>query len=84
MKYINVSNPAAFGVEWVAESGSRYQLANARGTTTLMLGSQFGLKWGLRDKWAVTPVESPERFGLTGPPKSFSEFMSVVKACVEE
>lgn len=80
MKYINASNPAAFAVEWVAESGNRFQLVNSRGTASLM----FGAYKADEGRWVSTPVVDPARFGLTAPCKTFSAFMNVVRAYVEE
>lgn len=77
---INVSNLAAFGVEW-EEEGSRFQLANPRGTRTLLLGIKSS-----GHEWMTAPVEAPQRFlgGLTGPPRTFSEFRSVVQAWFDD
>ena len=81
MNYQNVSNPAAFGVEWAAgETGNRYQLVNSRGTTGLM----FGAKHEGTTEWISTRVVDPERFGLLAPPKTFHDFMLIVRRYVEE
>ncbi len=76
ISYVNVSNPAAFGVEWITE-GNRYTLVNPRGTAALW----FGVK---RDgRWSHINVIDPSRFGLTDPPTSFPAFMAVVRAYVQ-
>jgi hypothetical protein len=76
----NVSNPAAFGVEWVSgENGNRFQLVNIRGTRSLM----FGMSSDGRP-WTTTPVVNPERFGMSEPPKRFAEFLKVATSYVSE
>lgn len=74
---VNVSNPAAFGAEWVSpETGTRFQMANPRGTCTLL----FGMKPAGSETWGpASTVTDPDRFGMAGPPKSYSEFVSVVR-----
>ncbi len=55
--YTNVSNPAAFGVQWVAR-GDRYALVKPRGTAALLVGVK-------RDgRWSHPEVIDPSRFGL--------------------
>lgn len=74
--YRNVSNPAAFAVQWSAQA-NRYTLVNPRGTVALWFGV-----W--RDgRWSHMDVIDPSRFGLTDPPKSFPAFMTVVRAYVQ-
>jgi hypothetical protein len=70
----NVSNPAAFGVEWSAGE-NRYQLVNQRGTSSLLFGSCVG---GI---WNSTPVVDPERFGEL-PPKTFAQFRAIAETFV--
>lgn len=70
----NVSNPAAFGVEWERD-GSSCQLVNLRGTDGLL----FGLRVEGRTDWVTTPVEEPGRF-LTGVPSTFAEFRTAALA----
>jgi hypothetical protein len=76
IKLTNVSNPAAFGVEWAGESGKRYQLVNPRGTASLMMGAERHDGNG----WANTPVSDPERFGMTSAPRTFAEFRRIAEA----
>jgi hypothetical protein len=78
-KFRNVSNPAAFGAEWVT-GDHRYQLVNSRGTASLMFG-MFNADHG---RWYNTSVTAPERFGMTGAPKSWREFAAVVSAFLAE
>ena len=68
----NVSNPAAFGVEWTEPSGTRCQLYTLRGTTTLHLGMRY------HGEWNTITVTEPSRFGLTEPVKTMKEFMVIV------
>lgn len=80
VKYQNMTTPASFGVEWTAgDNGSRFQLANPRGTTGLL----FGVLTEGKTEWSTTSVVEPSRFGLTDAPKTFAEFMKVVRAYVE-
>lgn len=76
MQLKNVSNPAAFGIEWTA-CNTRYQLCNPRGTSCLMMGIQTG---GM--SWHTTTVVSPERFGLAGPPANWRMFLAIAKAFI--
>ena len=69
----NVSNAAAFGVEWTSDSATTYQLVLAHGGTTLVLGSR---RPGATE-WITTVVVDPQRFGLTTPPKSFAKFKDI-------
>lgn len=79
IKLINVSNPAAFGVEWVAgETGNRYQLCTSRGTATLT----FGVRHADSDRWMTQTVMAPERFGMTSAPKTFAAFLAIAEAYV--
>ena len=73
MKLHNVSNPAAFGIEW-QDDGTRYQLVNSRGTRSLMLGMQTGRTW------RNTTVVNPERFGMHRPPQTMAEFLAIAEA----
>ena len=78
VRFVNVSNPAAFGVEWTAgDHDNRYQLVNPRGTTGLMFGASYD-----KGPWLTTPVIDPERFGLTTPPRSFGEFRKIAEQYV--
>jgi hypothetical protein len=74
--FVNVSNPAAFGVEWTAET-NRFTLVNPRGTTALWFGAYHDGRW-----WRMDVVD-PSRFGLTDPPTSFPEFMAIVRVYVQ-
>lgn len=53
-RIVDVSNPAAVGVEWQNDEGSRMQLAWLRGTGTL----RFGTK-GDDGRWHQTTVTNP-------------------------
>lgn len=79
IKFVNRSNGAAFAVEWAHESGNRYQLVNPRGEAVLL----FGAMPEGQDRWITQPVVGPERFGMGKPPKTFKEFMAVVRAYTE-
>jgi len=77
VKLTNVSNPAAFGVEFrLPDSGTRVQLVNIRGTASLMLGMERPGGNG----WANTPVVAPERFGMRDAPRNFREFLKIAEA----
>lgn len=81
IKLVNVSCPAAFGVEWVnGDSGNRYQLMNLRSTTHLM----FGVRLADRAEWMTSSVIAPERFGMDSPPKSFRAFEVIARRYVED
>jgi hypothetical protein len=72
----NVSNPAAFGIEWThGDSGNTFQLVNARGTSGLM----FGMRASGRGEWSTMRVVNPERFGMTRPPRTFAEFRAIAE-----
>lgn len=73
---LNVSNPAAFAVEW-SEDCCRYQLVNLRGTSGLV----FGLRRSGGD-WSTVRVENPERF-LTVAPRTFADFREVARTFYE-
>jgi hypothetical protein len=82
-KLTNVSNPAAFGVEWTAgdNGGStRFQLVNPRGTTTLL----FGMRVEGRKSWTTTPVVDPSRFGLYAAPRTFRDFDEIARRYVAD
>lgn len=79
VKLTNVSNPAAFAVEWTAEeSGNRYQLVNPRDSETLCL------EFGEKTSSAGQPHQSspPSRFGMDRPPKSFRAFHAIANTYV--
>jgi hypothetical protein len=76
VNYRNVSNPAAFGVEWTTQD-TRHTLVNPRGTTALWLGMHHDGRWSRLD------VLAPSRFGLSTPPRSFATFLTVVRAYVQ-
>jgi hypothetical protein len=78
-KIVNASNPASFGVEWTADSGSRYCLVNGRGSYRLT----FGTRISADAPWVTTSVEDPARFGMTEPPKTFRAFLAVVEAFID-
>ncbi|MCG8926634.1 hypothetical protein [Lentzea sp. CC55] len=72
----NVSNPAAFGVEWTAGNhGSRYQLVNPKGTSSLL----FGVMVSGSKTWSTTPVIAPDRF-LRATPETFGDFLEAARA----
>lgn len=80
IKYVNVSTPAAFGVEWVnGDNGSTFQMVNIRGTGGLL----FGVRLADSAKWITTPVIGPERFTDGEPIKTINQFMAVVRRYVE-
>lgn len=75
----NVSNPAAFAVEWTAEeSGNRYNLVNPRDSATLW----FGMWRNDEERWATAQVVAPSRFGMDRPPKSFRAFLAIANTYV--
>ncbi|OLF08552.1 hypothetical protein [Actinophytocola xanthii] len=75
----NMSTPASFGVEWRAgDHGTRFQLANPRGTRTLL----FGAKPDGASQWITTTVVDPSRFGLNTPPRTFAQFRRIVDAYI--
>ena len=79
----NVSNPAAYGVEWRSGEGLdavEHQLVNPRGTTALWFESRSRHTY---PKWVHTDVVRPERFGLTSPPKTWKAFEAVVLAFLD-
>jgi len=79
VKLTNVSNPAAFAVEWTAEeSGNRYQLVNPRDSDTLW----FGMWQEDQKRWATTTVVAPSRFGMDRPPKSSRTFFAIANTYV--
>jgi hypothetical protein len=79
-RLVNVSNPAAFGVEWTDAEGNVYQLVNPVGTT--------GLQWGRKPPggthWWSGSVTDPDRFGLTTAPVKFSDFRGICERYVRE
>lgn len=79
MTVINMTTPASFGVEWRAgDHGTRFQLVNPRGTRTLL----FGAKPTGTDRWMMTPVVDPSRFGMDDPPRTFAQFGKIVDAYI--
>lgn len=76
----NVSNPAAFGVEWANDGGGRCQLTASRGSTVLMLG----FRPAGASQWTTTRVESPARFGFdpSHPPRTWAEFLRIAQRFV--
>lgn len=81
IQYVNKSNPSCWGVEWSnGDNGSRFQLANIRGTGGLL----FGVLPEGRDEWITQSVIAPERFTGGKDIKSFNGFMAVVRAYVED
>ena len=72
-KISNVSNLAAFAVEWTEDSGTTFQLINIKGTSNLL----FGARHQDKREWTTISVAAPERF-LTTPPHNFGEFRVVV------
>jgi hypothetical protein len=80
VRFAGFSLSAAFGVEWnVGASGTRYQLVNPRGTTTLF----FGLMVQGAEQWSTTPVIAPERFGMHTPPHGLAGFRKIAEAYVD-
>lgn len=80
--YQNVSNLAAFGVQWSAgENGNEMQLVNLRGTTGLLF-SMRNQREG-RSNWSTTSVVDPSRFGLNTPPRNYKEFLAVARSYIE-
>jgi hypothetical protein len=58
-RFTNVSNLAAFGVEWTdEETGSTYQLVNPRGRMMLM----FSIKTKPERGWSTVTVVTSSRF----------------------
>ncbi len=55
VSYVNVSNPAAFGVQWIAE-GNRYTLVNPRGTAALWFGVKRDGRWVSHGRHRPVPV----------------------------
>ena len=82
IKLQNVSNIAAFGVEWRGgeDDRNRYQLMNPRGSSTLI----FSALYDDQKEWMTTRVVEPSRFGMVKPPKSFHEFLAIARAYVTE
>jgi hypothetical protein len=74
----DLSTPSAFGVEWSSKQHT-YQLVCSRGTSTLMLG----IRPAGTDCWTSTPVIAPERFGMSGPPRTSREFLAIAEAFVQ-
>lgn len=80
IRLVNVSNPAAYGIEWVnGDNGNRYQLVNERGTSRLT----FGVLIKGSDTWLTQRVIAPERFGVAGIITSYRAFEAIVRAYVE-
>ena len=74
IKLTNVSNPAAFGAEWVnGSNGNRFQLVNPRGTTRL----DFGVRSEGVTEWRTTRVADPSRYGMNRPPRTVIEFLAI-------
>ena len=79
IKLTNVSNPAAFGVEWTnGDNGNRFQLANPRGTMTLV----FGVLSEGSAEWRTTPVVNPSRLGMNEPPRTVLVFLDIANRYV--
>lgn len=75
----NVSNVAAFAVEWTAgDTGNTYQLINERGTRRV----QVAARHAGADRWHTTEVTSPERFGMDVAPKTFAQFRAFALAFI--
>ena len=56
----DVSNISAYGWEWTEnDSGTRFQIMQPRGTSSLHMGSQC-----LNGAWVSGPISNPERFGV--------------------
>lgn len=71
----NVSNVAAFGVEW-EQDGTTFQLVNGRGSCHLFMG----MRPAKSDWWSdPIPVFRPDRFGfdIYAPPLTYPEFHKV-------
>lgn len=74
MRYYNVSNAAAFGIE-VRDPDGLVQLVNGRGSQRLVLGI---LPAG-KSRWMRTTIDQPERFGFTGPVKTVGELAKITE-----
>ena len=71
-----VSNPAAYGWEWTEpDSGTRFQLAHARGTYTLTLGMR---PKGQQEWVDLRLVSAPERFLKGEQPATAKAWRAVV------
>lgn len=81
MKIKNVSNPAAFAVEWEAgENGNTYQLVNPRGVLSLMFGAKNDREGR---SWSHMQVVDPSRF-MDAPPRNFKEFREIADRYINE
>lgn len=78
VQLINVSNPAAFGIEW-REGANTYELVNPRGTTILIWGAK---NYDVDGGWTTTTVDRPARFGMRTAPQTFAEFRRIVDAFI--
>jgi hypothetical protein len=78
VKLTNVSNPAAFGAEWVSDDGIRHQIVQARGTGRVY----FGTKLADGTQWTQTSIDRAERFGFDPSGKSLKIFLSAADAFV--
>lgn len=80
IKFRNVSNPAAFGAEWIEpDSGTTFQLVNSRATSGLFMGmKRKGGEWS-----SPQSVVRPERFGMHEPPKNWKDFAGIVRAFLD-
>lgn len=81
VQFSNISNPTAWGVEWVGgeEGRNSFQLVNPRGTT----GLWFGVRPKGESKWLTTEVVLPERF-MVSAPRTYREFVDVARRYVED
>lgn len=79
-RYVNVSNPAAFGIEWThPESGNAFQMVNIRGTDNLIMGFRPAGRTG----WITTLVACPERFTDGQPITTYARFLAIVRHYAE-
>lgn len=73
IKIMNVSNPAAWAVEWIQpESGTTFQLYSLRWTSSLYMGMRPA-----GGTWTNAPVTDPSRFGMTGEVSTWKEFAAI-------
>lgn len=74
IKLTDVSNPAAFGVEYAnGGNGNRFRLTNPRGTTEL----DFSVLSEGSTEWRTTRVVNPARFGMEKPPRTALAFLDI-------
>ena len=71
----NISNPAAFGWQWVEpDSSTEFQLVYPRDTGTLYLG----MRRKAASAWDTVTVTNPQRFLMGGHPTTVKAWRVVV------